>query len=502
MSATPLLDAVIVGSGFSGLGMAVSLARAGKKFVVLEKGSGVGGTWRDNRYPGCACDVQSHLYSFSFAPNPNWSRAYAPQKEILAYLEKVATDFAVRPHCHFHQEVEAATWDESKHVWTVRTHTGVEHRARHLVFGIGGLHHPKLPNVPGRERFQGLQLHSAEWDERADLTGKRVVVVGTGASAIQLVPALAPHVKQLTLLQRTPAWVLPRNDGPIGAFWKWLYRVLPFTMLLSRLRIYALAEAKFLAFKRRWLMELGEKRSKAHLKKQVKDPRLQQLLTPTYAAGCKRILVSDDYYPAFNRENVTLEPCAVSEVTEKGVRTPDGRELECDAIAWCTGFDVAAPLKRMKVTGVDGKDLATEGWTHGLRAYKGTTIPGFPNLYMLMGPNTGLGHNSMVYMIESQIHFVMQHLRALEQAGATAIEVKADVERRYNDELMALMPQTPWTSGCTSWYLDDQRRPVMLWPKNTWAFRAQTRALSADEVTMRGTARASTSSELKSVAAS
>lgn len=483
-----MLDAVIIGSGFSGLGMACALEQQGKRYVILEKGPGVGGTWRENRYPGCACDVPSHLYSFSFAPNPNWSHHYAPQKEILAYLERTSVERGVLPHCRFGQEVERAEWDERNARWAVHTQQGETFYGRHLMLGVGALHYAKFPAVPGRESFRGPQLHSAAWDESVDLTGKRVVVVGTGASAIQVVPALAPQVKQLTLFQRTPAWVLPRNDAPIGKFWKWLFATLPFVMKLARARIYVRNESRASAFKdAQWLMRIGAWLGKRHLKRQVKNAALHEALTPKYAMGCKRTLVSDDYYPAFNRENVTLEASAVQEVTATGVKTPDGREVPCDAIVWCTGFDIGKPLTRMKVTGRAGKDLAKDAWKNGVEAWRGTLVSGFPNLYILMGPNTGLGHNSMVYMIESQIHFVMEHLRALDDAKATAVEVKAEAQQSFNAALQAKLPGTVWASGCTSWYLDENGRNSFLWPGATYAYRRITRAVSPEDVLFSGT---------------
>lgn len=478
------LDVVIIGSGFSGLGMAIALQREGKRYVVLEKGAGVGGTWRENHYPGCACDVPSHLYSFSFAPNPGWTRQYAPQQEILAYLERCAVEHGVVPQCRFGAEVNACVFDDATSTWTVSTKQGEQFRAPHLVLGVGALHHPKFPDVPGRETFQGPQLHSAGWDEAVPLEGKRVVVVGTGASAIQLVPALAPRVKQLTLFQRTPAWVISRRDAPISRLAKWLYRVAPWLMKLTRARIYWRLESYAFGFTR-WpkVLKAAEWLGKRHLRQQVQSPALQDRLTPKYAAGCKRILLSDDYYPAFNRPNVALESCAVKEVTPTGVVTPDGRHVECDVIAWCTGFDVAAPLSKLKVTGRAGKDLG-ESWKDGLHAYRGTTVPGFPNMYVLMGPNTGLGHNSMVYMIESQIHFALAHLRAMDAAGAKSVEVTEAAERAFNEELQAKLPRTVWASGCTSWYLDAHGRNVMLWPGRTFEFRALTREVELAHVTL------------------
>lgn len=471
-----LLDVVIIGAGFSGLGMAVRLQREGRRsYVLLEKGDGVGGTWRENRYPGCACDVPSHLYSFSFALNPAWSHHFAAQPEILAYLERVAADEQVLPQCRFDVEVTSCEYDEATATWLVQTKAGEAYRARQLVLGVGGLHHPKYPEVANREAFTGPQLHSARWDATLDLTGKRVALVGTGASAIQVLPEVAKVAKQVTVFQRTPAWVLPRNDRPISRAMQWLYRVFPVLLVLNRARIYALLESRVGAFTRNpKLLRIAEWLGRRHIAKQVQDRSTRDALTPGYAAGCKRILLSDDYYPAFNRENVKLEVGGVREVTASGVVTVDGRHVGCDVIAWCTGFEVAAPLAKLKVIGRGGRDLARDAWSDGVQAYRGTTVPGFPNLYMLVGPNTGLGHNSMVYMIESQLEFVMQHFDALEASGARAIEPREDATREYNERLQARFPGTIWASGCASWYLDETGRNRTLWPGATFAFRAIT----------------------------
>lgn len=481
----PVLDVVVVGSGFSGLGMAIQLARAKRTFVVLEKGHTVGGTWRENRYPGCACDVQSHLYSFSFALNPDWSQHYATQPEILAYLEKCADDFDVRRHCRFGVEVSRCTWDEATHTWLVEAKDGQRFRGRHLALGLGGLHYPRFPDVKGRESFQGPQLHSAAWDSSVDLRGKKVVVVGTGASAIQVVPALASVVDQLTVFQRTPAWVMPRRNARIWDFTKRLFRLAPVLMQLRRLRIYLRNESYVVGFIRApWVLKAAEWLATRHLRRQLGTPALQAALTPSYAAGCKRILVSDDYYPAFNRPNVALETCAVAEVTKTGVVTPDGRHVPCDAIVWCTGFDLIASDKRPAVVGREGRTLDAS-WSGRLHAFRGTTVPGFPNLYTLMGPNTGLGHNSMVFIIESQIRYVLSHLDAMEREGATAIEVKPDVEASFNQRLDERTRGTIWVSGCTSWYLDAKGQNGFLWPGSTLEFRRLTRAVPLEAMTLR-----------------
>lgn len=469
------LDVLIIGAGFSGLGMAARLQREGRRsWLLLEKSDGVGGTWRENRYPGCACDVPSHLYSFSFSLNAEWSHHFAAQPEILAYLERVAADEGLLPRCRFNVEVSSCDYDESTATWTVTTAAGETHRAKHLVLGVGGLHHPKFPEVEGRERFTGPQLHSAKWDTSLDLTGKRVALVGTGASAIQVLPEIAKVAKQVTVLQRTPAWVIARHDKPISRAAKSLFRVFPGLLWLNRARIYAWLESRVGAFTRTpKLLRVAEWLGRRNLSR-VRDEATRRALTPTYAAGCKRVLLSDDYYPAFNRENVKLEVGGVKAVTSNGVVTSDGRELACDVIAWCTGFEVAAPLAKLRVVGRGGRELARDAWKDGVHAYRGTTVPGFPNLFMLVGPNTGLGHNSMVYMIESQLEFVLQHLDLMDASGARAVEPTEEATRAYNAMLQARFPGTIWASGCASWYLDETGHNRTLWPGATFSFRALT----------------------------
>lgn len=478
------LDVLIIGSGFSGLGMAIALQKEGKrKYLLLEKAASLGGTWRENRYPGCACDVPSHLYSFSFAPNADWSHHFAPQEEILAYLQRVAEQHGVLSQCRFNAEVVECRFDERPNLWRVSTRAGETFEARHVVLGIGGLHHPKKPELPGT--FGGVQLHSAQWDPTVPLEGKRVAIVGTGASAIQLVPALAARVKELFVFQRTPAWVMPRHDAPISRFTRWLFKVAPWLMALRRAGIYLRLESRAVGFTRApWLLRAGEWLGKRHIRKQVRDVRVQEALTPRYAAGCKRVLLSDDYYPAFNRPNVTLISGAVQSLTERGVVGADGREVEVDVIAWCTGFEVTAPLKNLRVFGRGGLELSAF-WGEGLRAYRGTTMPGFPNLFMLTGPNTGLGHNSMVFMIESQLAFVMEHLKALDAAGKQVFEVRPEAERAFNADLERRLPGTVWASGCSSWYLDERGKNTTLWPGSTLEFRRLTAKVELLDVELR-----------------
>ncbi len=472
---------VIIGSGFSGLGMAIALRRAGATdFVVLEKAGDVGGTWRDNTYPGCACDVQSHLYSFSFAPNPHWSRTYAPQPEILAYLRDCARHHGVLPHVHFHQEVRSARFDDTDDTWVITT-ADRSYRARVLVSGMGGLSTPAFPELDGLADFAGPQFHSQQWDHSVDLRGKRVAVIGTGASAIQFVPRIAPEVARLDLYQRTPPWIVPRDDRAIGPGRQALFRRLPVTQRLARSAIYWQLEARALGFAvDPRVLALGEQAARAHLARQVPDPELRRKLTPDYRLGCKRVLISSDYYPALGRPNVDVITEAITGVRGDAVVTADGRARAADVIILGTGFRAAAPIPAGTIFGSGGRDLA-DRWAGGPEAYKGTTVAGFPNLFLLVGPNCGLAHSSMVYMIESQIAYVMDALRVMRARRATRIDVRPDVEATYNRDLQARLGRAVWSAGgCRSWYLHDSGKNVALWPGFTWQFRRLLRRFDSD----------------------
>jgi cation diffusion facilitator CzcD-associated flavoprotein CzcO len=464
----------IVGSGFSGIGLAVQLRREGvEEFVVLERGDGVGGTWHYNTYPGCACDVPSHLYSFSFAPNPDWTRTYSRQPEIRAYLRRVVDDFGVTPKVRLNCEVTQASWDDDTKRWVLDTSQG-EVRARVLVSGTGPLMEPKIPDFPGLSEFAGPCFHSARWDHSIDLRGKRVASVGTGASAIQYVPAIAPDVEQLYVIQRTPPWVMPHSARPITTWERGLYRAFPPAQRLLRGGIYAARELMVLGFvKRPKAMKLLERVGRAHMERALRDPELIEKATPDYTVGCKRILPSNDWYPALARDNVELVTEGVSEVRSRSVVLASGRELEVDALIFGTGFHVIdMPVGRM-VHGRDGRRLA-DVWNGSPRAHLGSTVPGFPNLFILLGPNTGLGHSSMVYMIESQIAYVLDALRSMRAAGADIVEVRPEVEQRYNAEIQRRMQGTVWNTGCVSWYQDAQGNNPTLWPDWTWRFRRRT----------------------------
>jgi len=473
------VEVAIVGSGFSGLGMAILLQQAGiTSYAVLEKADRIGGTWRENTYPGAACDIPSHLYSFSFAPNPTWTRSFSQQAEILAYLEHVADEHRLRPHLHFHAEVTAARWDGR--AWTLTCKDGRTVRARSLVLGNGALHVPAYPDIAGLTDFQGPCFHSARWDHSVDLTDKRVAVIGTGASAIQFVPQIAPKVRQLHLFQRTPAWVVPKPDHPIGRAARALYARAPGLQRLLRAGLYWQHELRFLAFNRPRLMALAEPLARRHIARNIKDPALRAALTPNYRMGCKRILPSNDFYPAVARANVELVTDPITRVEPTGVRTGDGRLREVDVILLGTGFRISDYLSAIEVVGEHGREL-NASWQHNPATYLGITVAGFPNLFLLMGPNTGLGHNSMIFMIEAQARYALQGIQALRTRETLA--VRPDVQRAFVQELERRYARTVWASGCRSWYQAPDGRNAALWPGFTVDYWLRTRTLDLDDYT-------------------
>jgi cation diffusion facilitator CzcD-associated flavoprotein CzcO len=471
----------IVGTGFGGLGLAVHLKRAGiEDFVLLERAGDVGGTWRDNTYPGCQCDIPSHLYSFSFAPNPSWSRLFPLQEEIEAYLRDVARREALLDHVRFHHEVVGAAWDADAALWRLDTSQGPL-TARVLVAAQGGLSDPVIPDLPGLERFQGAMFHSARWQHDHELTGERVAVVGTGASAIQFIPHIQPKVAKLTLFQRTPPWIMPHPDREIRSWEKRLFRALPFTMKLFRAAIYAFFEARVLPFTK-WpdLMKVGERTAIRHLERQVPDRELRRKLIPRYRMGCKRVLMSNTYYRALAQPNADVVTEPIHEVRERSIVTADGVEHEVDTILFGTGFHVTdLPMGRW-VRGADGRTLE-DVFAGSPQGYLGTAIAGFPNLFTLTGPNTGLGHNSIVYMLESQFAYVVGALEAMRRRGAVAVEVRPEVQAAFNAEVQERMRGTVWvTGGCASWYIDRNGLNTTLWPGWTWRFRQRTRRFDED----------------------
>ncbi|KAB2346064.1 flavin-containing monooxygenase [Actinomadura rudentiformis] len=474
---------VIIGSGFAGLGMAIQLKRHGfHDFVVLEKSEALGGTWHDNTYPGCACDVPSHMYSFSFELNPGWSRMFAPQPEIRSYMERTADKYRVREHIRFNSTVDALEYDDKAKHWNVTLADGTVFTPKAVISGIGALHVPSYPDLPGMETFKGKAFHSADWDHSYDLRGKRVAVIGTGASAIQFVPQIAKQVDELVLFQRTPPWIQPKPDRTFPRPVRRAFEKVPGAARAFRSGIYWTLEARAIGFTiDPRLSGPMERLARWHIQRQISDPELRAKVTPDYTIGCKRVLLSNDYYPALARPNVEVETAGVAEVREHSIVTGDGREHEVDAIIYGTGFKVTDVLNDQTIVGRNGLKIQ-ELWANGIEAYRGTSYPGFPNFFTLLGPNTGLGHNSVVFMIEVQIQHVLSCLKLLQDTGGDAIEPKPAALRSFNDRMHKRLRKAVWSEGgCQSWYLDENGVNRTLWPGHTFEFWAGSRKAKPED---------------------
>jgi cation diffusion facilitator CzcD-associated flavoprotein CzcO len=473
-------EVLIVGTGFAGLGMAIRLAQAGiTRFTLLERADEIGGTWRDNHYPGAACDVESHLYSFSFEPNPDWTRTFAGQREILEYLKACANKYDIYPHIRFGAGVASARWDEASARWNVRLEDGATLTARVLVSGCGGLSRPGRPDIPGLERFQGKKFHSARWDHSFALDGKDVAVIGTGASAIQIVPAIAPVVHRLCVYQRTPPWILPKPDLPIPPSRRALYRREPALQALRRRMIYWEREALGLGFvSQPRLLWAAQIMSRRYLRKSVASPGLRAKLEPRYKMGCKRILPTNDFYPALQRPNVDLVTEGIEEVTARGIRSKDGVERSLDAIVLATGFEAAEHQSPFEILGRGGRSLDAT-WEGGAEAYLGASVSGFPNLFLIVGPNVTLGHSSMILIIEAQIAYIRDAIETMRREGLHAVDVQPAVQARYNEEIQDRLSRSVWASGCKSWYLTRSGKNTTLWPGLIGEFRRRTERFDA-----------------------
>lgn len=476
------LRVLIIGSGFGGLGMAIQLQKAGiEDFLILEKAAEVGGTWRDNSYPGAACDVPSHLYSFSFEPKTDWSRKFAPQAEIHGYMLHCVAKYQLRPRIRCNAEVASAAFDAAAALWRVTLSTGEELCAEVLISACGQLNQPAYPALPGIEQFAGEAFHSARWRHDLDLNGKRVAVIGTGASAIQFVPQIQPKVEQLQLFQRSPAYVLAKPDRAYRPWELAVMRRLPWLQRIDRGLKYLQHEVRGLAFiSMPWLMKLFRFSFERHLNQHISDPQLRTQLQPNYPMGCKRILISNDYFPALAQPNVAVISEAISRVGERAIITADGREHPCDVLIYGTGFAATDFLAPMQIRGLDGQEL-NQAWRDGAEAYKGISVSGFPNLFILYGPNTNLGHNSIIYMLESQFRYVLGCIDLLRQQGARYVDVKAAVQQRYNQQIQASSHRTIWEQGCSSWYKTASGKSTNNWPGYTFTYRQQTRAPELDD---------------------
>jgi cation diffusion facilitator CzcD-associated flavoprotein CzcO len=470
----------VIGAGFGGLCMAIKLQQAGERdFLVAERGDDVGGTWRDNSYPGAACDVPSQLYSFSFAPNHDWSRSFSPQPEIQAYIQRVAEESRVLDRFVFETTVEEARWDDDEARWHIRTSGpggSREHTSDVLVSAAGALSDPKLPDIDGIDSFQGEIFHSAQWDHDYDLTGKRVAVIGTGASAIQIVPEVAKQVAHLDVYQRTAPYVIPRMDRAYTGLERFAFKHVPGFQRMYRTGVYFSREMLVPSFVVDPRLAMPAKRAAlANISRGIKDPELRERVTPTFEIGCKRILISNDWYPALAQDNVDLVTDGISKITPTAVVTKDGTEREIDVLIVATGFHTTDLPIASRIHGRGGESLADHFKQVGMQAYKGATVHGFPNMFFIVGPNTGLGHSSMVFMIESQVAYAVDAVTAMRRQGVVAVEPTEQAQQEWNEDLQTRMKRTVWsTGGCSSWYLDEHGRNVTLWPRTTYKFRQLT----------------------------
>jgi len=476
---------LIVGTGFSGLGMAISLEQSGERdFCILEQADVVGGTWRENTYPGCACDVPSHLYSFSFAQNPNWSRSFSPWHEIKDYLIRITGDFGVFDRIRFNTKATEFHYDESNKLWSVHLASGEQLTTRFLIIGTGPLTSPLIPKFPGIEDFQGAVMHSGQWNHEISLENKNVVIIGTGASTIQIAPAIAGSVKKLHIIQRTPPWIFPRKDRAIASWQKKLFRTFPFIQTIYRGLIFANNEVRGLGLTRRpKLLGIAKRLALKHIQKSIPDPELRAQVTPDYTIGCKRALLSDDYYPTLSRDNVSLQLHGIDRILPDGLMLDNGQQIDTDVIVYGTGFHGNKPLVGLEVFGKNGRSLQEEWNTeNGAEGFYGTCVSGYPNLFTLMGPNTGLGHNSVVIMIELQIRLIRRLLEFRRQHHAESVEVKDDIQSAFNKRIRNELSSTVWQAGgCHSWYQLSNGKNVALWPGLTIDFKREINRVSDDD---------------------
>ncbi len=473
---------LIIGSGFSGLCLGIALRRAGiESFEILEKADRLGGTWRDNTYPGAACDLASFAYCFSFEQKADWSRKWSPQEEILEYMDHCADKYGLRPHLRLGCEVQDARFDEVESVWRVRTSDGEERVAEVLVSGVGQLHHPSTPSFEGLESFAGPSFHSARWDHGLDLHGKRVAVVGNAASAIQFIPQIAPQAAELRVFQRSANWMLPRNDRAYGSWEKRLYRWIPGLARLYRWRIWLRQELMYPVFLgNRRAQKAVRKAATEYMEQHIEDPDLKRALIPDYPPGGKRILIADDYYPALARPNVHVVTDDIERFVPEGIVTSDGKTHSADVVIFATGFATTSFLAPMKIAGRGSRTL-DDAWADGARAYLGLTAAGFPNFFMMYGPNTNLGHNSIIFMIECQARYILECVRALQERQLASLDVKAEVMDAFDDTLQAELGRTVWARTEASWYKNRAGRITNNWSGTTTRYWWRTRHVDWDD---------------------
>ncbi len=477
------LTALIIGAGFAGIAAAIKLRQAGiSDFVIAEKTGGISGTWYDNSYPGAACDVPSHLYSYSFAPNPHWSRRFSPSGEIRKYAEGVVAKFDLAKHIRPRTEIISAEFDEKRALWTARTKDGTRIKARFLIASVAVLGTPKLPDIKGRENFKGPAMHSARWDHSVDLANKRIAVIGSAASAVQIVPELAKISARVSVLQRTANWIIPRMDRPYSRFEKAMFRHLPFTMKLTRLAMQTYLEHIFFrVFKKQgWINGVFKRNADKYRARKIKDENLRRKLTPDYPIGCKRVLLSDDYYDTLMQDNVDLVTDEIDHITASGIKLKNGQDIKADILVYATGFQTTKFLPHLALTGLGGATLSD--WRKTPKAHKGLVIENMPNAFFLLGPNTGLGHASMILMIEAQMPAMLQLVQAT--GKGQYFTVKPEAVLAYNQNIQARLRTSIWATSCQSWYKAEDGSIPTLWPYPTYIYKRMMRKVDWDEYTM------------------
>lgn len=488
MTADKVFNVIIIGAGMSGICMGVKLqARGINEFLIVEKSPDVGGTWYDNNYPGACCDVASVLYSYSFEPNPDWSRTFSPHDEIQAYFSHCVDKYGLRDRVRLNTAITSARYDEATGIWTVELDSGEQLHSRCVVSGLGQLNRPSIPAFAGVESFAGEVFHSAQWRHDIDLTGKRVAVIGNAASALQFIPPVAEQAEQLTVYQRSANYVLKRNDREYSVADKRRFRRYPLLQKLHRLKIYLWAEALFFPLMRAksWLRSVTEKGAARYLAEQITDPVLRRKLTPDYPAGCKRILISDDYFQAFNRSNVELVTSPITSISDQGVVTEDDIDRNVDIIIYGTGFKATEFLSGIEIYGCGGASLK-EAWAEGAEAYFGVCVAGFPNFYTLYGPNTNLGSNSIIFMVERQANYIVRCIDKILSHKLAGLDVNKAVMRAYNDRLQGELAKTVWVASCNNWYKNDAGKVVNNWPHSTLAYWWHMRSPDFTDFDMRG----------------
>jgi len=468
----PRPKVAVIGAGAGGIAMGIALKRAGFDFTIFEKSDGIGGTWRDNTYPGAACDVPSHLYSYSFELHPWWTRTYGTQPEILAYLERCTDRYGIRPHLRLGTAITRARWDEGARRWELNTSTDEQFTAEVVVSGLGMLNVPHVPHIEGAERFAGRSFHSSKWDHSTPRAGERVASIGTGASAIQYVPAIAPHVEQVFVFQRSPIWITPRIDEEYSPDQQRRFATVPLAARLHRFGIwrnYQRGDPRAASEQTLMMTELA----RSYLARKIDDPELRASLTPDYPVGCKRPLISRNWFPALVRPNVRLVTEPIVEITESGLRTRDGETYEVDTIIYGTGFKANEYLSTIDVIGVGGRRLH-ETWKDGAEAYLGLSVPGYPNFFMLYGPNTN-GMTSIIFVLEAQVHFIMGAIRAMRRLNLAALDVRPRTFARYNEDIQSRMDASVWTAGCTNYFRAPSGKVVTQLPYSSARYWARTR---------------------------